>query len=245
MWKEPWSIVKNELRLLWKPYVGTVLATMLLGFLASIALDQLTGYLAGQSGAYNTVSADIIFILLTPCLTTIFISSPYLSFRTIKEDPFGKRMALYRILPISTKVLVRSRMFIMLFTLITLSIVFYTTLAIVLSDAFYQVVSLPLYIQFALFWFGFSLAFGSVFVFIEYGTNGKMLYIFSFLYGISIFAFIVLFNLINKSSFVLLILENMQQYSLILLLIIWALGIISYNVWEMLLRKRLNKRDYL
>ncbi|WP_167577678.1 hypothetical protein [Ammoniphilus sp. YIM 78166] len=64
---------------------------------------------------------DILFVITTLSLGAIFMSGPYLSFRTIKEDPFNKRMAMLRSLPIPVSVLSLSRMIMMLITLIVTS----------------------------------------------------------------------------------------------------------------------------
>ncbi|MFC4403994.1 hypothetical protein [Gracilibacillus xinjiangensis] len=244
MWKEPLTLVINELKILWKPYIATLLFTIMLGIFSSTMLSHLAEFLAEGEGSYNSVSLDIIFGMLTPWFTTIFLSSPYLSFKTVKEDPFGKRMALYRTMPISMKLLARSRMLLMLATFITLSLAFYLAMMISLPASFYHIVPSELFTAFILFWFGYSLAIGSLNVFIEYGTNGKVLYIFSFLCGFIIAILIILFNILGDAGVVETVIIMLQQsrWPVVIMLL---LGIISYTTWENLLRSRLNKRDYL
>jgi hypothetical protein len=245
MWKQPLALIKNEAKILWKPYIATFFFTIILGIFSSSMLEQLAEFLADENELYNSASLDIIFGVLTPWLTTIFLSSPYLSFKTMKEDPFGKRMALYRTLPISTKLLARSRMVLMLTTLITLSLAFYLTMLISLSASFYQIIPFDVMISFIWFWFGYSLIFGSLNVFIEYGTNGKVLYIFSSLYGLTTAIVIISTRIFGNTGVVEAVVKMLQQFRWLPVVIMLLLGIISYKTWEFLLRSRLNKRDYL
>src|SRR5690606_6010146 len=107
---------------------------------------------------------------------------PYMSFAAFKEDPFNKRMAMYRSLPISLHAIVLSRTLLMLTTLFLVSTVFYLvlTLGLVNVTDFFTYISPLEYGYFIVFWGGYALALGGYNTFIEYGTNGKILHLASY-----------------------------------------------------------------
>ncbi|SER74165.1 hypothetical protein SAMN04487944_10971 [Gracilibacillus ureilyticus] len=245
MWKESWIITKNELMILWQSFLGTLLATILIGMMSASLLEQMVPVLTDEEHLYSSIPLDILFLFLTPCYSTIFLSSPYLSFKTIKEDPFGKRMALYRAMPVSTSILAGSRLLLMIVTFVALSITYYISITFSLSDSFYQLVTMETYIPFIVFWLGYSLLIGSLNVYIEYGTNGKILYIFSFLYGLVMVTVIIIFWTIWNSGMVEAVLKMVNQTGWLSAVLMLILGIISFICWGMLLKKRLNNRDYL
>lgn len=180
MWKDSWWLVGKELKLQRLAFVSTILVTFLLSFFASLAfIPFLEQAVTPQGFDYpKRFVLDLIFVGLTPTFSAIYMSSPYLSFRSFKEDPFGKRMAVYRALPVPVEVLARSRMLLMLVTLVSLSIVFYTTMIILASLVILQTLPFTDIIIFILIWFGYAIAAGGLNTFIECGTNGKVLWLF-------------------------------------------------------------------
>ncbi len=245
MYKRAFKLVKTEIRMLFPAYILTFAVTVLLGLFSITFLKELINTLAGYQNHFNGVSVDILFVFLSPCLSIVFLSSPYLSLKTLKEDPFGKRIALFRTMPVPIKVLTKSRMLLMLITLLILSTTFYTTIVIGIRDIYHLVFTTQQLVSFLLFWFGFSLTIGGLNVYIESGTNGKMLYIFSFLYSLTIVSFIIVFNLNTKNSVVEKVAEWTQQYDWMPSVVMIIIGLLSYNIWGIILQKRLSKRDYL
>jgi len=179
MWKQSWWLTKKEMKYNGYAFIFTGLVTILFGLWASMPLHQAVQQVFVSLN--HSIVLDVIFVGLTPAFAALFMSVPYLSFRTIKEDPFSKRMAFYRVLPISIHVLSMSRMMLMLITLLIMSSLFYLTLTVALPEQFYEYMTVYEFVIFILLWLGYAFALGGSNTVIEFGTNGKFLFIVPFI----------------------------------------------------------------
>ncbi|WP_078554441.1 hypothetical protein [Bacillus alkalicellulosilyticus] len=246
MLQQAFWLAKKEFKSQSVSIISTVGATILIAIFTSILLEQSVSYLFGGGQIFDRIAImDIIFLVLTPSFGAIFMSRPYLSFQTIKDDPFSKRMALFRSLPIPVSVLSLSRMLLMFVILFIMSLAFYVTITVALPSHFFEYMSMSEYLIFILFWFGYSLAIAGINPFIEFGTNGKVLHIVPWIF---IFVFIVMFiltyNLLERGivETVLILVKN-HGWPLALVSII--VGLCATFIWNKLLTIRLQRRDYL
>ncbi|RXT07159.1 hypothetical protein [Ammoniphilus sp. CFH 90114] len=223
----------------------TLFGTMFFALITSVLLDKSAKKMFGtEMVQYNHILLDIIFVNITVYLGTIFISGPYLSFRAIKEDPFSKRMAMLRSLPIPVPVLSLSRTLMMLITLVVMSITFYSTLAVALPEGFYQLISPVEFMVFIVFWFGCSLAIGGLNPYIEYGTSGKVLHLTPFLFlGILAITITTSYKVFDL-GIVELILVGVKSNGWSLALLSLLIGVTACTGWNKILTHRLMKRDY-
>lgn len=246
MFKQAMWLAKKELKYQWIAFLLTVIVTIVFALFTSTLLDQAARKLFGEETMYyNFILLDILFVAMTPSLAAIYISKPYLNIQAVKDDPFSKRMAFLRSLPISVSVLALSRTLIMLTTLLVMSVAFYITITIALPDTFFSLISLKEYGIFVLFWFGYALAIGGVNPFIEFGTNGKILHLNPFI-SIVIFLVVVLnfYHFVGQGvvEWVITLVKIHGLPFAVYALLIGAIG--SYG-WNILLLLRLKKRDYL
>lgn len=244
--KDAWWLARKELQFYKIPLGFSVLATILIAALISMNLEQsIRNATLPEMANDQFWFIDFVFVLVTPSLAAIFMSGPYLSFRAIKEDPFSKRMAFYRSLPIPIKILALSRTIIMLITLTLLSIVFYSTITIALHDRLFQYLTFGEYFTFVLIWLGYAVALGGMNPYIEYGTSGKVLHLFPYL-AFVLFAFgIVLFYKIVGNGIVESTIMLSLKIGLPIAILFLLIGIVGCVIWHLLLTKRLSSKDYL
>ncbi|XQY93802.1 hypothetical protein ACNRWW_10535 [Metabacillus sp. HB246100] len=228
------------------PLLISIIVTFFYAGLTSFHLDQsLVNVISKETITDRYIIIDLLFIIITPSLAAIFMSKPYISFSTIKEDPYSKRMAIYRSLPISINTLALSRTIVMIFTLVLLSIAFYSILTFSLSDTIFTYYSISEYLIFICIWLGYALALGGSNTFIEYGTNGKFLHLFPYLLlTFLLLVFFLYYTFVEKGIVeqTILLSKNIGWPIAIFSLFIGMVGCIF---WHTLLTKRLSKKDFM
>lgn len=246
MFQQAFWLAKKELKYHLLPIVFTVLVTVFIGVFTGFLLEEsVRALFNAEATSYNRFLLDMMFIGLTPAFASIFMSGPYLSFQTIKDDTYSKRMALFRSLPIPVSVLSLSRTIVMLITLLIMSSAFYITISIVLSEHFFELFIVKEFIIFLIIWFGYALALGGLNPFIEYGTNGKVLHTVPFVFiAIFIITVLIFYNLVEQ-GIVETMLFLVKDVGWPLALISFIVGCIGCFVWNKLLTIRLERRDYL
>lgn len=238
-------LVKNELKTQWIAMAFTVIVTIFMGLVSGNVLEQsVQNLFVAESPFYNHIVSDIIFIILTPSFAVVFMSRPYLSFQTIKEDPFSKRMALLRTLPIPIPILALSRIVFMMITFVVMSVTFYVVMTFTLTDSFFNHVTHSEYWIFILSWFGYALAIGGMNPVIEYGTNRKILHIFAWFLVLVYLLIIFLFYIFMEQGFVEWVLLLIKNHGWLVAVIPLLIGIGSSMFWNKLLIMRLAKKDY-
>ncbi|WP_096200199.1 hypothetical protein [Bacillus sp. FJAT-45350] len=246
MLQQAFWLAKKELKSQWGAIALTLVVTIFFALLSATLLDQSVRKLFGtETTFYNHTLLDIIFLVLTPSFAAVYMSRPYLNIQTIKDDPFSKRMALFRSLPIPVTTLSLSRTLLMVVTLIIMSFAFYLTITISLPSNFFELMTTVEYLIFILFWLGYALAIGGINPFIEYGTNGKVLHlvpwVFIVVFLITIFIF---YNLVGQ-GIVETVLVLIKSHGWPLAAISLFVGVCGSFIWNKLLTIRLSRRDYL
>lgn len=246
MFKKAFWLAKKDIQQSWISVSVTIVVTAFLGLITAIFLEQLVSNLFGsKTNDSMALAIDIMFLGMTPSLAALFMSGPYLSFRAIKEDPFSKRLAFFRSLPIPVNILALSRTIFMLTTLIILSSIFYIVLAISLPQQFYLYITLNELVLFILCWFGYALALGGMNSFIEYGTNGKILHTVPYIFMGVLFLVIIIVRQVTGHGIVEWSFLLVKDYGWIAAFSMMAIGIFGCTIWNHVLFKRLLKRDYL
>ncbi|RKQ28127.1 hypothetical protein [Oceanobacillus halophilus] len=249
MLEQAFWLAKKEFKFQWLGFTATILFTLILGIATAFLLDiSAEKVFINRDTPYNRLLLDLIFIGITPSFAAIYMSKPYLSFQTIKDDTFTKRMALLRSLPIPVKVLSASRTIVMLMTLSILSFIFYGVIYLILVTfpmRFLELMSFLEFVSFIAIWFGYALAVGGMIPYIEYGTSGKVLHLTPFI-SIAIFiAIIIIVYSYVESGIVEIILYFAKENGILLAIASMIIGISSTYLWNRLLTNRLAKRDYL
>lgn len=101
------------------------------------------------------------------------------------------------------------------------------------------------YVIFVFVWFGFMLTIGGLNPYVEYGMKGKMLHFIPFIYmGFVIIIEIIFFTFFNQSV-IEAILQLIKSYGFIVAIVSILIGIVSCYEWNKILKRRLEKRDYI
>lgn len=246
MVKDAWWLAKKELKFNKIPLTFSVLVTIFFGGMASLDFTQTVQNVVNPESAKDRfLFIDILFVMVTPALAAIFMASPYLSYRAIKEDPFSKRMAFYRSLPIPVEALALSRMMVMIVTLLMLSFVFYGTIILATYDQLFELVTIKEFAIFITIWLGYALALGGMNPYIEYGTNGKVLHLFPYIFftTVGVAALLIYFILGIGIVETTLTLSINIGWSISLFFLI--IGLLGFSFWNTLLTKRLSTKDYV
>lgn len=249
-------MLKDAIWLAKMEYQHYWLAAILM-FLLSLVFGMGTGFLLSESGnivfevnsnSMNRFLLDFIFIAMAPSFATLFLSKPYISYQVAKGDPYGKRMAVLRSLPIPVSVLALSRTILVLSNIVVMSIAFYGSMSVVgafFSNGLFAMMSTGEWLVFIFIWVGFMLAVGGINPYIEYGTNGKFLHIFPFLYMGLFFLAETVFYQFFKQTVVETSLELVKDIGWPLAVISILIGSVFCYGWNKLLKNRLENRDYL
>lgn len=239
-------IVKNDLTVNWPSFIATLLGTLLMAMITGVSLDYVIEEMYnGAKLNNNTIFLDIIFLGITPSFVTLFISGPYLSFRTLKEDPFSRKLALLRSLPISIKSIFISRIVLMCTYFILFTICFYIVVYSNVSESSLQQFDFTSLIYLFLFWSGYALATGSILTYMEYGTNGKKLFLSQVVSLFLIFIVITFMIILFQTSVTEWSIKLIRDYQHIPVLCSILIGSIGFVTTTAALRQRLINRDYI
>ncbi|WP_156288927.1 hypothetical protein [Oceanobacillus salinisoli] len=249
MFQDAFWLAKKELKHHWSAIALSLLFTVFVGGSTGMLLaDSAVKMFEDHATSYNCFLLDLIFLGLTPAFATIFMAKPYLTLQTIKEDPYSKRMAFLRSLPIPVNVLAFSRTIVMFIILLIMSSAFYLSIVFVLigmSSTFYDFISTGEFLIFIFIWFGYALAVGGINPFIEYGTNGKVLHLFPFIFFGLFLIFILNFYNYTGQGVVEMILYYTKNAGWPLAILSLVMGGFGCYIWNKLLTIRLKKRDYV
>ncbi|GAA0492305.1 hypothetical protein GCM10008986_18260 [Salinibacillus aidingensis] len=227
----------------------TFLASSILGF-------ALGGFFANSDNIIINIRStsvtpyllDFMIIGTAPAFSSLFMSKPYLSYKSAKENPYLKRMAALRTLPITLSVLTLSRTIFMILTLLTMSFAFFGSIGVliaVIPDNVLTLFTISELILLMIVWFGFMLAVGGLSPFLEYGTSGKTLHIIPFIYAAIIVIAVILFYQYFSSGIAENIVGLVKTVGWPVALLSMTVGITSCYGWNRLLQQRMAKKDFL
>lgn len=247
MFQDAFWLATQEYKYHWLGLISTLMTGIVLGALTGLILLNDGAGLRVNSVLVNQFIVDLLFIGMAPSFATLFMSKPYLSYKEAKQNPYAKRMAVLRTLPISVSVLAFSRILFMLMTLVIMSLAFYGMMAIVLflySDGG-DFSGVGEFVIFMCVWFGFMLAVGGISPYIEYGADAKWIHILSYVY-------MALFILFEVALYNLFGIGIVEKSILLIKNIGWPLaaaslltGAICCYGWKTALQRRLENRDYI
>ncbi|SET53670.1 hypothetical protein SAMN05421676_105225 [Salinibacillus kushneri] len=231
------------------PVIFTFLASIVLGLIIGSYLAKPDHFIIKFNATPLTPFViDFILIGTAPAFSTLFMSKPYLSYNSAKHNPYVKRMAVLRSLPIRLSVLALSRTIFMLMTLLTMSIAYLGTIAFIVitfPDHFFQLLTAGEFFTFIIVWFGFILTIGGMNPYIEYGTNGKTLHFMPFIYIGILFMVEIMFYQFFNQGILEIISELVEKIGWPIGALSIIIGIIGCYGWNKLLEYRLANKDYM
>ena len=134
---------------------------------------------------------------------------------------------------------------VMVVTLLTLSFVFYGTITLIAYDQLFQLLTIKEFVIFIAIWFGYALALGGMNPYIEYGTNGKVLHLFPYIFLtiVGVVAFLIYLILGIGIVETTISLSIKMGWSICLFSLI--IGLLGCSFWKTLLTRRLSTKDYV
>ncbi|MNI15200.1 hypothetical protein D3C73_684920 [compost metagenome] len=164
-------------------------------------------------------------------------------FHVGKKDSFTKQLAYLKLLPLSTKVIVGSRMIQFLITLLIMTSFFFIAYYTLLKIGNNKILMEIPYIPFALFWMGYAMIAGSLNLYWELGVSGK-----AYLRNCIIMCFPYVAISVGmwfwlENSFWLESIRWVQGYGVLLSLSMVLVGVICLTISSKLLQNKLDRRD--
>ncbi|MCQ6559332.1 hypothetical protein [Paenibacillus mendelii] len=183
-WQGAWRLYQHEIRHSW---VGIILSIVFFAYIAIVSSPIFSEFFAERNDPKQAWMWLVDFLYLTILPNMGFIMNRVM-FRYWQNDPYTRKIAYWRTLPIGLVTIVIARMIQLVTTLLVVG-AFYFILQYVLVSDLRETLNLGQYILFAGFWFGYSWTMSSAYMYFEQAYNGKV-------YLIICFCFIVVYILI-------------------------------------------------
>ncbi|QHT59613.1 hypothetical protein GXP70_06370 [Paenibacillus lycopersici] len=133
----------------------------------------------GEEQSYSW-AVDFLYLTLMPIMGFLMNRN---TLNCWNRDPYTRRLAYYRTLPISWNTIVVSRM-LQHAIVLTIVFAFYFTLQYLLSGFMREQLAVGDYVLFVLIWYGYALMAGATYIFFELTLKGNAYIIVCFLYVI-------------------------------------------------------------
>ncbi|NBD23913.1 hypothetical protein [Paenibacillus glycinis] len=165
-WQGALTLLRSEGRRSW----GGLLLTMVFSAYISVVMMPLFQNLLdhGGKGVYGWIG-NFLYMTLLPNMAFILNRSV---FHYWSRDPYSRRLAYWRTLPISWNAIVLSRM-LQLCIVLTIVSVFFFTVQYALLNELRELMAPSEYIVYALVWYGYALTLGATYAFFEQTLGGK------------------------------------------------------------------------
>ncbi|QHS21743.1 hypothetical protein GWK91_01745 [Virgibacillus sp. MSP4-1] len=227
----------------------TFFASSLLGFILGGTFTNPDPFIIKiRSTSVTPYLFDFMIIGTAPAFSSLFMSKPYLSYKSARKNPYLKQMAVLRTLPITLSALALSRILFMILTLLTMSLAFFGSIGILIAvfpDYVLTLFTISELILLMIVWFGFMLAVGGLSPFLEYGTSGKALHIIPFIYVAIITIAIIVFYQYFSSGIAENIIGLVKTVGWPVALFSMTIGIAGCLGWNRLLQQRMANKDFL
>lgn len=207
MLRDAWPIAWYEFKQRYLSLAMNVFASVLI---ALVTVEALMRFERGDISEYTALTflnvADLLLLAALPALGALSFSREYMSWNSLTDEPFLKRLRFYRMWAIPLSVIAWSRMLYMLLcfaiSMIVFLAVFVAVGCTVLSDT-WPLVDL---LSFALVWIGYAAAISGLNPFLEYGAKARMIHVVSIGMVVVIMgADLLLSYLLNKPVFLAVI----------------------------------------
>lgn len=235
-WQGAWHIFRYEMRQSW---IGILITMLFFAYLSLIMIPGLNELLAQEQSDTNIGwLADFLYLTLLPIMSFLMNRSV---FRHRTDDPFTRKLAYLKTMPISMNAIVISRMMLMISVLIPVS-AFFFTLQYLLTEKLNEMLSIDQYLIFVFIWIGYSIITGCAFVYVEQAYSGKVYFFFSMASMVLYLIMAALLWMVEpKILNVVLEAAHNREFVWPLLMIVSALGVVALTA--VMIRRRLAARD--
>jgi hypothetical protein len=234
-WQGAWQVARFELKSGWTGYIFTLI---FFSYMALVEAPLLNGLFGGEMSHSGSLAVDFMFLATIPNLGFIMNKT---IFKFWKEDPYTKKLMMWRTLPISLDQIVIGRLLQLVITILPIS-VFYFLLQYVVTWSIRSQLNVGEYINYVLFWLGISLAFAVTYVFLEQGFPGKVYFLYCISY-IVVYGFIIWMLWIQHLSIMLSIVNAADHGDWRLTIVALLAAAVMLAAGKAALHKRLRSRN--
>lgn len=237
-WRGALILTKHELSRSLKSYI---LVLFFLVYLIFFLLPMLKSILEGEKHIALEWAVDFLFYTMLP---TIGLLCGKLQLQYWKSDPYSKKMAIWRTMPISSKQIALARYLQVLFGAVVTQVPLFTAFYIMIH---YSSIQLPIsaFIVFSLTWFSISLIITYLIIYLELGFTGKMYSVIYSLFMVVVMGFTMLYVALFRVSMVKLSINTISNVNYWPAVIAAAAATLVYVFGLKALISRLNKREYI
>lgn len=236
-WRGAWQLVRFELKTGWS---GIIITGILFAYMAIMGMAFLDDLFAGELTRSASWAPDFIYLAVLP-------NMGFLMSRTVlhywRDDPYSRKLAVWRALPIRVQHIVLGRLLLMALVAAPIALLFFG-LQYGLSGSARDALDPIAYMNFSLFWFAYSLFFGTMFVYCELGFSGKTYFIIcccSFLY----YGPLTYLLWLTGETAIERVLNAAAAGSWLPALCAWAVALIGIAFGRRAIERRIQSRDLL
>ncbi|UVI28973.1 hypothetical protein [Paenibacillus spongiae] len=171
-WQGAWRLYQHELRHSWAGLIFSILFYAYIALIISPSMGELFQAAEDSEQIWKWL-IDFFYLTILPNMG--FIMNRVM-FRYWHNDPYTRKLAYWRTMPIGLLSLVISRMILLLTTLLIVGTIFFT-LQYFLVGGLREAMNPGQYLLFAACWWAYSLIAGSLYMFFEQAYNGKVYFI--------------------------------------------------------------------
>jgi hypothetical protein len=236
-WQGAWTLLRFEGRRSW---IG-LLITMAFFTYVSVFLVPLFGEMLDQekTGGYAWFQ-DFMYLTILPTMGFL-MNRNFMHYWS--RDPYTRKLAYWRTLPISWNAIVIARYLQHAIVLTIVSAYFFSLQYALLSDM-RELLSPGEYVGYALIWYGYALMAGATYVYFEQTVSGKVYFAVCAGYVLVYAAIIVVLGL-TDTRVVVRTMDASRHHEWLWPVLSVALGAAVILLMGLLLRRRLAKRNLL
>jgi hypothetical protein len=174
-WQGAWQVARFELKSGWSGYILTLIFFSYMALVQAPLLNDLFGEEMSRASLF---AVDFVYLVTIPNLGFIMNKT---IFKFWKEDPYTKKLMMWRTMPISLDQIVIGRLLQLVITILPIWF-FYFLLQYVVTSSIRTQLNVGEYINYALFGLGCSVVFAVTYVFLEQGFPGKVYFVYCLSY---------------------------------------------------------------
>ncbi|MBH5320199.1 hypothetical protein I6N90_20545 [Paenibacillus sp. GSMTC-2017] len=237
-WRGAFFFAKEELKKVrWKH----LLTLFFIGYMVMFMMPMFTDAIKGENGEAFNWAIDFITLSVLPTLG--FMSTQSMGFYW-KTDVFTKKLVVWRTMPIPVKQIALGRFLIFITILLPALILYFILFYVILKFTIDEISLLP-FILFAIFWIGYAITIGLIYLFFELTQSGKVYFWFCMLLVIGYLAIMVAYTFTTKQSVVIMSYNTFIQGNWWIALISVLISVLVTLIMIPKITKKLKTRSYI
>lgn len=237
LWQGAWRLARFELG---TSKGGVVMTAVMFTYMAVIGMALLDDLFSGELGRRLRWAPDFIYLAMLPNMG--FLLNRALT-RVWQDDPYSRKLAVWRTMPISLKQIVLGRVISLVLLAIPIWLLFFG-LQYGLSHAARSGLDLLEFANFSLFWLAYSYTAGMLYIYCEMGFSGRT-YFTICLTSILIYVPAIYLIWLSGQTAIERVWEAASSGNWIPTLCAWAIALACLTAGRAAIERRIQSRDLL